>query len=148
MAKNKRKAAKKASTSLLMLLIIASAILAFVPFRVTLATGTTGALPAATIADLQQLVGSHIAIDSLGLFTQTSILTNLVGNLTTLPAGTATGLSTIDYFALKAQKITVDIDQANGTMSGLLQPFGTGPTLGGSSAATVQLRVVLLSVTI
>ncbi len=148
MAKNKRKAAKKASTSLLMLLIIASAILAFVPFRVTLATGTTGALPASTIADLQQLVGSHIAIDSLGLFTQTSILTNLIGNLTTLPAGTATGLSTIDYFAMKAQKITVDIDQSNGTMGGLLQPFGNGPTLGASSAATVQLRVVLLSVTI
>ncbi len=148
MTKNKRKAAKKASTSLLMLLIIASAILAFVPFRVTLATGTTGALPAATIADLQQLVGSHIAIDSLGLFTQTGILTNLIGNLTALPAGTAAGLSTIDYLALKAQKITVDIDQANGTMGGLLQPFGNGPTLGGSSAATVQLRVVLLSVTI
>ena len=150
MAKNKRKAAKKASTSLLMLLIIASAILAFVPFRVTLATGTTGgALSASTLATLQQLVGTHIAIDSLGLFTQTGILTNLIGNLTTLPAGAATGLSTIDYLALKAQKLTVDIDQANGTMGGLLQPFGSGPTLGGSTAAsTIQLRVVLLSVTI
>jgi hypothetical protein len=150
MAKNKRKAAKKASTSLLMLLIIASAILAFVPFRVTLATGSTGgALSASTIQTLQQLIGTHIAIDSLGLFTQTTILTNLVGNLTALPAGAAAGLGSIDYFAMKAQKITVDIDQANGTMGGLLQPFGSGPTLGTSgSAATIQLRVVLLSVTI
>lgn len=156
MAKNKRKAAKKASTSLLMLLIIASAILAFVPFRVTLATGTTGgALSASTISTLQQLIGTHIAIDSLGLFTQTGILTNLIGNLTTLPAGTATGLSTIDYLALKAQKLTVDIDQANGTLGGLLSPFGPGgpsgnPTLapGPGSAKTIQLRVVLLSVTI
>ncbi len=149
MAKNKRKAAKKASTSLLMLLIIASAILAFVPFRVTLATGTTGALPASTIADLQQLVGSHIAIDSLGLFAQTSILTSLIANISTaLTPQIASGLNTIDYLALKAQKITVDIDQSNGTMGGLLAPFGRGPTLGPGSAFTVQLRVVLLSVTI
>ncbi len=154
MAKNKRKTAKKASTSMLMLLIIASAILAFVPFRVTLATGTTGgALTASTISTLTQLVGTHIAIDSLGLFTQTSILTNLIGNLTALPTGTALGLSTIDYLALKSQKITVDIDQANGTLGGLLGPFGPGgatgnPQLGANSRSTIQLRLVLLSVTI
>ncbi len=151
MAKNKRKTAKKASTSLLMLLIIASAILAFVPFRVTLATGTTGAIDPTTLGDLQQLVGSHIAIDSLGLFTQTStlngLLAGLVGNATFTPAYQS-ALATVDYFAMKAQKITVDIDQASGTMGGLLSPFGSGPTLGASSAATIQLRLVLLSVTI
>ncbi len=151
LAKNKRKSAKKASTSLLMLLIIASAILAFVPFRVTLATGSTGgALDATTIQTLQQLIGTHIAIDSLGVFTQTSILTNLIGNISTvLTPAIATGLNTIDYLALKAQKITVDIDQDNGQMGGLLGPFGTGPTLGAATGhTTIQLRVVMLSVTI
>lgn len=152
MAKNKRKTAKKASTSLLMLLIIASAILAFVPFRVTLATGSTGgALTTATIQELQQLIGTHISIDSLGLLTQTTILTNVIGNLTTLPAGTAKGLGTIDYLALKAQKITVDIDQVTGnTFNGLLPFQGPGgPTLSPNTGHnTIQLRLVMLSVTI
>lgn len=135
-----------------MLLIIASAILAFVPFRVTLATGSTGgALTTGTIQTLQQLVGTHIAIDSLGLFAQTSILTNLIGNITTaLTPAIATGLNTISYLALKAQKITVDIDQnTTGSMSGLLGPFGNGPTLVPNAGhGTIQLRIVLLSVTI
>ncbi len=159
MAKNKRKAAKKTSTSLLMLLIIASAILAFVPFRVTLATGAVSSsligsctTSGTTCQTLLSLAGTHIAIDSLGLFTQTSTLNKLlagfVGNTSFTPAFQG-ALGSIDYFALKSQKLTVDIMQVgNGTAQGLLGPFGTGPIFTQGGAGTIQLRIVLLSVTI
>jgi len=156
--KNKRKAAKKASTSLLMLLIIASAILAFVPFRVTLATGNVSSSligscssPSSTCSTLLTLAGTHIAIDSLGLFTQTStlnaLLVGFVGSAFTPAYQSA--LSSVDYFAMKAQKITVDIMQVtNGTAQGLLGPFGSGPVFTQAGAGTIELRIVLLSVTI
>ncbi len=158
MAKKTRKTAKKASSSLLMLLIIASAILAFIPFRITLAAGSLSSgligscsTSGTTCATLLVLAGTHIAIDSLGLFAQTtlltSFLTNLVGAATITPA-IGSGLTTFDYLALKAQKITVDIDRSgNSTLTGLLLPFQNGPGLG-AGPGTIQLRIVLLSVTI
>jgi len=155
-----RQAALKGSSSMLLLLIIASAALAFIPFRVTLAVGTSTVSVFFDAQTLLTLSGTHVSIDSLGLFVDTNVaaklLTFIILNQTTgalpilsTPSGTISfPLKIVKYFAVKAQKITVDIADANGSMTGLLQPFGSGPSLVTNLRQVVEVRIVLLSMTI
>lgn len=157
MARKTRKAARKASSSMMMLLIISAAILAFIPFQVTLATGSSGAATfcsylATTIgtsitgpnacAFLMALGGTHIAIDALGILLNASFV-NSISNV--FPGALANG-----FLGLKAQKVTVDLTYANNTaISGLFGPYGTNPTAGALAGAnTIEIRLVMLSVTI
>ncbi len=160
MGRRSKQVAAKGSTSFLMLLIIASAALAFIPFRVTLAVGSSSISVFFDAPTLLTLSGTHVSIDSLGIFLDTNVaakaLTFLILNQTTgaiplvsTPSGTISfPLKVVKYFALKAQKITVDIANANGTLGGLLQPFGNGPTLVANLREVVQVRIMLLSMTI
>ncbi len=166
--RRRRSAAAKSSTSLLMLLVIAAAVLNFIPFNVILAAGTaTGPLSSA-LQGLYQIRGTHLEVDSLGIFADTKLtgsLVRLLVNSTTSGTGLAGRvilasvtlatsefwvLESTRYIAVKAQKTTVDIANANGTLGGLLQPFGSGPILQNASGnnATLELRVVYLSLTI
>lgn len=145
---------------MLLLLIIASAALAFIPFRVTLAVGTSTISVFFDAPTLLTLSGTHVSIDSLGIFLDTNaaakLLTFIVFNQTTgaipilsTPSGTISfPLKFAKYFAVKAQKINVDIAGANGSMTGLLQPFGSGPSLLNNNREVVEVRIVLLSMTI
>lgn len=162
---------------MLIVLIIAAAMLAFLPIRVTLGAGSTkttvvdGALQGLhgiltfiglpdSVASLAfpkstaQMVsesGSHYDLDSLSIFINSSILANIITVLagTTPPwAGLAKVLSSMDYLGVKSFKATIDFASTNQSPSGLLSPFGSGPTFTGSSSLTAELRIVLLSVTI
>ncbi len=161
MGRRSRQTALKGSSSLLLLLILASAALAFIPFRVTLAVGTSTISVFFDAPTLVTLSGTHVSIDSLGIFTDTNVtsrfLTLLLLNQTTgtipilqTPTGTISlPLTFAKYFAVKAEKITVDIADARGSMDGgLLQPFGTGPSLVTNTREVVEVRIVLLSMTI
>ncbi len=181
MGNRHRHAVAKGSSSALLFLIIASAVLAFIPFRVTLAVGSTVSIFAPAY-QLQQFPGTHIDIDSLGIFLRTPklhigptplsiILANiglttlatyvketgkipLVGNGTALPLLPATAgtigfpINSIDFFTVKAQKITIDVAVASGNMTGLLLPFGAGPALVSGSGKTIQVRFIIVSITI
>jgi hypothetical protein len=159
----------KGSTSLLMVLVVSSAVLAIVPFRVTLAVGQSSIGIFFTAKQLWQLLGTHVSIDSLGIFADTRFTAQLVGTILNLnynntsgeaclvgPVGALSGqcsvaypLKLTRYFAVKVQKLTVDITGANSSEQGLLGPFGNGPTFVASTAsAVVQVRVVMLSTTI
>ncbi len=160
MGRRSRQTALKGSSSLLLLMIIASAALAFIPFRVTLAVGTSTISVFFDAPTLVTLSGTHVSIDSLGVFVDTNVaaglLTFLVLNQTTgtipilqTPSGTISfPIKFAKYFAVKAEKITVDIAKADGSMTGLLQPFGNGPTLVSDLRQVVEVRIVLLSMTI
>lgn len=97
---------------------------------------------------------SQIGLSSIASYLEATGKIPLLGNGTLLPilpssAGTVGfPLNLIDYFAVKAQKITVDIAVANGNMGGLLQPFGGGPTLTAGSGTIIQVRLVVISMTI
>lgn len=182
---NRHRRAAKGSSSALLFMIIAAAVLAFIPLRVTLAVGsgpTSNLGIFAPAASLVPLSGTHVDIDSLGILLRTPklpkgpsplsfILSNLglrslasyleqtgqiplLGNATflpILPSGAGTigfPLNAIDYFAVKVQKFTIDIGLASGSMTGLLSPFGSGPSLASGSGETIQVRVVAVSVTI
>ncbi len=160
MGRRSRQTALKGSSSMLLLLIIASAALAFIPFRVTLAVGTSTISVFFDAPTLVTLAGTHVSIDSFGIFADTNVtsrfLTLLLLNQTTgtipilqTPSGTISlPLNFAKYFAVKAEKITVDIADANGSMGGLLQPFGSGPSLVTNTREVVEVRIVLLSMTI
>lgn len=165
MARKSRKAAKKASSSLLMLLIISAAILAFLPFRMTLATGSAstelcaylGKQLAGTITGvtngcsfLMALTGTHISLDAFGILLAANASSSLAS---TFGAGGAlSGIGSNGYLGLKAQKITVDILSANNTaISGLFSPYGSNPTAstgGAISTNTIEIRLIMLSVTL
>lgn len=160
MGRRARQTALKGSSSMLLLLIIASAALAFIPFRVTLAVGTSTVSVFFDAPTLLTLSGTHLSVDSLGIFVDTNVaakaLTFIVFNQTTgaiplltTPSGTISfPLKFAKYFAVKAEKITVDIADANGSMAGLLQPFGSGPSLVANNREVVEVRIILLSMTI
>lgn len=161
MGRRRRGAAAKGSTSLMMLLIVASALLAIIPFRVTLAVGNSTISIFLQAPALAQLTGTHVDIDSLGIFLRSSFATVFTRILLNRPTGTLCLLGTgsggcllpypldlTKYWAIKSQKVTVDIATANGSMGGLLQPFGNGPSLVASSRLTLEVRVVVLSMTI
>ncbi len=154
MRRRRGQSAAKSSSSLLMILVIAAAVLAFVPLRATLATGSSFFVIAPPDA-LLQLVGTHVSIDSLGIFMNTSLLRSIFfppnGAIPVFAAPPGTlGLNFNDltYVAVKAQKITVDISYANGSIGGLLQPFGTGPaSVSSLGRQVIQIRIILLSTT-
>lgn len=95
--------------------------------------------------------GTHYDIDSLSIFVNTSILASIITILAgnTPPwAGIAKVLSSMDFLSVKVFKATIDFERTNQLATGLLSPFGSGPTFTGSSSLTAQLRIILLSVTI
>ncbi len=162
---------------MLILLIIAAAVLAFIPVRVTLGYGSTkttvidGALqgiqgiltfigmpdsvatlvfPKST-SQMAAEAGTHYDLDSLSIFVNSSILSTIITTLAgnTPPwSGLAKIFSSMDFLSVKVFKTTIDFEQTNQSATSLLSPFGSGPIFTGTSALTAQLRIILLSVTI
>lgn len=175
--RRRRSSRKQASGSLVLVLIISAALLAFIPMRVTLGYGSTkttaidGALkglhgiltfiglpdsiaslafPQST-SQMASEAGTHYDLDSLSIFVNSSFLANIITTLagTTPPwGGIAKALSSTDFWGVKVFKATIDFERTDQSATSLLSPFGSGPSFTGSSALIVELRIVLLSVTI
>jgi hypothetical protein len=175
--RRRRSSRKQASGSLLLVLIIASAVLAFIPVRVTLGYGSTkttvidGSLsgihnlltfiglpdsvaslvfPKST-SQMAAEAGTIYDLDSLSIFVNSSILATLITTLAgnTPPwSGLAKVFSSMDFLSVKVLKTTIEFERTDQSATGLLSPFGQGPTFTGSSALIAQLRIILLSMTI
>ncbi len=136
LARRYRRTASKLPGSAILLLILAAAILNFLPMRVTLAAGSTlvdQLLGKGASATLLSFSGTHITLDAPSNFVNTSVLKQLLksslnSSLSLLSALT----SRVDYLALKAEAITLDIASKVQSSKGTL----------------IQLRIVLSSLTV
>ena len=136
LAKRYRRTAQRLPGSAILLLILAAAILNFLPMRVTLAAGNTFVdrlLGPGASETLLTLSGTHITLDSPSNFMNTTILNRLLKasfNSSILSALT----SRVDFLALKAETITLDVATKAQSTNG--------------SATLIQLRIILSSLTI
>ncbi len=99
---------------------------------------------------------ANFGLRAIGDYIQATGKIPLVGNQSTLlpvaPVSTDVigfRLNVIDYFAIKVQKVTIDIAVVpSSSVTGLLQPFGSGPSIISGSGKIIQVRLVAVSMTI
>src|SRR5712692_3119656 len=135
LARRRSRSAQRLPGSAILLLIIAAAILNFLPMRVTLAAGSTFVdqlLGPGSSATLLSLSGTHITLDAPSNFMNTTILKQLLKSSLNSSISLLSALtSRVDYLALKAESITLDIATKVQSSKGTL----------------IQLRIVLSSLT-
>lgn len=140
LAKRYRRAAHKLPTTALLILIIAAAVLNFLPMRVTLAAGSTFVdqlLGPGSTSTLLTLAGTHISLDSPSNFMNTTTLNQLLkSSLNSSISALSAVTRRVDFLALKAESVTLDI----GTRRQASSTNGT--------RIIIQLRIVLSSLTI
>jgi hypothetical protein len=138
LARKYRRNANKLPSSAILLLIIAAAILNFLPMRVTLAAGSTYVdqlLGPGASKTLLSLSGTHIALDAPSNFMNTTILKQLLKSSLNSSISLLSALTNrVDYLALKAQAITLDIATMRQSANGY--------------RTLIQLRIILSSLTI